>query len=293
MDNIILNKSMGIHDGTFHADEVTACALLLLFDQIEENKITRTREDEKLAHCEFVCDVGGVFDPAIKRFDHHQETYEGNLSSAGMVLDYLHDNEVISFDLYHYFKQAIIDGVDAIDNGLYEPPLGHCTYSMIISNFMPCTYLAESDAIEKAFYMALHFAIGHLNRLLDRFDYIQTCKAYVEDSMKGNLEYLIFHEAMPWMEAFFALGGIDHPAKYVIMPSRNHWKLRGIPPSLEHRMQVRKPLPKKWAGLLGDELKEVTNIEGAIFCHKGRFISVWETKEAALQALKMALKEKE
>ena len=37
-------RSVGTHDGTFHADEVTACALLLLFDLVDGNKIIRTRQ---------------------------------------------------------------------------------------------------------------------------------------------------------------------------------------------------------------------------------------------------------
>ena len=41
-------RSVGIHDGAFHADEVTACALLLVFDLIDEEKIIRTRDCEKL-----------------------------------------------------------------------------------------------------------------------------------------------------------------------------------------------------------------------------------------------------
>ena len=73
------------------------------------------------------------------------------------------------------------------------------------------------------------------------------------------------------------------------MPTGTHWKLRGIPPKSGNRMQLRKPLPSHWAGRLKDELKRITGIEGAIFCHKGRFISVWETKEDALKALRMAL----
>ncbi len=31
-------RSVGTHDGTFHADEVTACAFLLLFDLVDSNK---------------------------------------------------------------------------------------------------------------------------------------------------------------------------------------------------------------------------------------------------------------
>ena len=46
-------RSLGIHDGTFHADEVTACALLILFDLIDEEKIIRTRDTARLAKCEY------------------------------------------------------------------------------------------------------------------------------------------------------------------------------------------------------------------------------------------------
>ena len=50
-------------------------------------------------------------------------------------------------------------------------------------------------------------------------------------------------------------------------------------------MKVRLPLPQEWAGLLGEELQKLSGIQGAVFCHKGRFVSVWETKEDAIAAL--------
>jgi uncharacterized UPF0160 family protein len=74
------------------------------------------------------------------------------------------------------------------------------------------------------------------------------------------------------------------------MPSGEHWKLRGIPPNNEQKMLVRMALPEEWAGLIDDELKRVSGIPGAIFCHKGRFISVWESKDDALKALDITLK---
>ena len=88
--------SCGTHDGTFHADEVTACALLCLFGLIEVDKIVRTRDPEVLARCQYVCDVGGVYDPKIKRFDHHQVEYQGFFSSAGMILKYLLSQKFMS-----------------------------------------------------------------------------------------------------------------------------------------------------------------------------------------------------
>lgn len=89
-------RSVGVHDGSFHADEVTACALLLVFDLVDRDKIFRTRDYRALDTCEYVCDVGGIYDPQMKRFDHHQSSYHGVLSSAGMVLLYLRDQGILS-----------------------------------------------------------------------------------------------------------------------------------------------------------------------------------------------------
>src|SRR3990167_416830 len=98
----MIARSFGTHDGSFHADEVSACALLLTFGLIDRDKIFRTRDPAILAECEFVCDVGGIYDPKIKRFDHHQLEYSGELSSAGMIWLYLRDQKLIDQQLYDY-----------------------------------------------------------------------------------------------------------------------------------------------------------------------------------------------
>ncbi len=282
-------RSCGTHDGTFHADEVTACALLLLFNQIDRDKIIRTRNPVKLQECEFVCDVGGLYDPPSKRFDHHQVNYKGDLSSAGMVWLYFKEMKIIDEDTYRFFNHSLICGIDAHDTGRVVLTTGTCTFSQVITNFVPALYDAPHEVQNAAFFTALDFTLGHLRRLLDRFEYIRSCREKVALSMKANQNFLVFEEALPWMESFFDLGGETHPALFVIMPSAGHWKLRGIPPTLEDKMKVRKPLPEEWAGLLDQDLKRVSKIDGAIFCHKGRFISVWETKPDVLKALNYVL----
>ncbi len=285
----MMKRSVGTHDGTFHADEVTACAMLLVFGLIDRDKIIRTRDLNVLADCEYVCDVGGIYDPAHKRFDHHQSEYAGELSSAGMVWLYLKDQGIVDERTYDFFNSSLILGIDAHDNGRFTPAPGTCTFSLVVSNFVPAMYDAPKELQNKAFFEALSFVEGHLRRLLERYHYIQSCREKVRAAMKKNEKYLLFDEPMPWIESFFELGGETHPALFVVMPSGGHWKLRAIPPSLEERMKVRLPLPQEWAGLLDEDLKRVSGIDGAIFCHKGRFISVWETKEDAMSALEYTL----
>lgn len=285
-------RSLGTHDGTFHADEVTACALLMLFNLIDENKIHRTRDMHVLEKCEFICDVGGIYDPDRKLFDHHQADYQGSLSSAGMVLLYLKQTGVLPQVDYDFFNRMIVAGVDAHDNGKDINLPGVSTYSHIIANFTPIYHDVDAATLDAAFFDALHFAYGHLKRMWERFEFVRSCKELVADAMAKYTDCLIFEHNIPWMAMFFDLDGIDHPAMFVIMPSGDHWKLRGIPPSYDEKMKVRFPLPKDWAGLLEGDLKKATGIPGAIFCHKGRFISVWETKEDALKALELVMKSK-
>lgn len=280
-----LPRSCGTHDGTFHADEVTACALLVMFGLIDKEKIVRTREPERLCQCEYVCDVGGAYNAELKLFDHHQVDYQGKLSSAGMVLQYLLDEKILDQSGYNFFNNTLVRGVDEQDNGLTPQIVGLCTYSDLLADFTPIRYDVKPEEQDAAFFEALEFVITFLRRKWERYQYVRSCRNIVEQVMNAKSRFLLFEQAIPWMDAFFDLGGLDHPAQFVVMPTGKHWKLRGIPPSLEEKMEVRFPLPKEWAGLLENELKGVSGIEGAIFCHKGRFISVWETKEDALQAM--------
>lgn len=280
-------QTVGIHDGRFHADEVTACALLILYGCVEQDKVIRTRDPLLLSKCEYVCDVGGIYDPEQKLFDHHQASYEGELSSAGMVLLYLKDKGMIAQQEFEHLNNNLVLGVDAHDNGRSEMVVGQCTFSHIISNFNPTAYDAPDDELDRAFVSALSFTLGHLERMRDRLKHTLAYHSLVEQAMARATLCMAFDRPVPWLESFFAMGGERHPALFVLMPSDHQWKLRGIPPDFEHRMQVRLPLPLEWAGLLDEELKQASGIEGAVFCHKGRFTSVWETREDALKALKI------
>ena len=283
-------RSVGVHDGAFHADEVTACALLIFTNLVDAATIFRSRDPAVLNKCEFICDVGGIYDPEKRLFDHHQADYQGLHSSAGMVLKYLKEQQHLSEEVYHHFNNSLIIGIDDHDNGRALLKNGYSSISDIVSNFAPIDRNAPTSDQDATFLEAVDFMLQHLTRLHDRFQYIRSCGKLVDEAMVGDNECLFFENNIPWMDRFFEAGGDNHPALFIIMPSGQHWKLRGIPPSINDPMNVRLPLPKEWAGLLEGDLKEVTGIPGAIFCHKGRFISVWETKEEAFLALKAVLK---
>ncbi len=185
----------------------------------------------------------------------------------------------------------MILGGDAHENGLAKVESGFCSFSQVISNFVPVEHTAPKSAMDAAFFEALQFVLQHLERLLRRYDYTVACRQKVEKAMTNNTEFLEFDEPLPWMENFFVLGGEKHPALFVVMPTGEHWILRGIPPNLKDRMKTRRPLPLEWAGLHDRELVEASGIPGAIFCHKGRFISIWKTKEDVYAAMRKVLQD--
>ena len=209
-----------------------------------------------------------------------------------MIWNYLKEEKIIEPSLFEYLRERFIHGVDEVDTGVRFPPFGHADFSSVIASFIPVSYDATKEEMDESFFVAVDFVLDYLKRMIHKYHYLEKCKERVQEVMNIMDECLIFEEKMAWLEPFFALGGESHSAEFVIMPSGDHWKLRGVPPTYEKRMEVRKPLPEKWAGKINKDLQVETGIDGAIFCHKGRFISVWETKEDALKALKFVLGKK-
>src|SRR5437868_2290590 len=74
-------KMIGTHSGKFHCDEVLACSLLRELTEFKNAEIVRSRDQNVLAKCDIVVDVGGVFNPSILRFDHHQRDFNHSMSS--------------------------------------------------------------------------------------------------------------------------------------------------------------------------------------------------------------------
>lgn len=283
-------RSCATHNGNFHADEVTACALLLCTETIDLDKIVRTRELAILDTAEFVVDVGGIYSARDRRFDHHQIQYTGSLSSAGMVLRYLRDVGKFTPEQFHALDEHLVQGVDDHDNGRAPHMRGVCTFSHIISNFAPINHLADAQELSTKFFDALELACGHIQRLLQRQKLVSQSRDLVRQAMASGKHYLVLDQSIPWIENFFSLSGQRHPACFVIMPSGEHWKLRGIPRFADQKMDLRLPLPLQWAGRMNADLQEVSGIPGALFCHKGRFISVWKTKQDAVNACELILR---
>jgi len=115
--------------------------MLRLLPTYSSSPLVRSRDPAQLETCHTVVDVGGVYDAAINRYDHHQRTFSTTfpkhntkLSSAGLV--YMHFGRAIIAQhlsvpedhadvdlLYEKLYTDFIEAIDANDNGIsaYDP----------------------------------------------------------------------------------------------------------------------------------------------------------------------------
>jgi len=119
-----LHKNIATHNGVFHADEITAIALLKVFTN---DKYTLTRvphNTHDFTDYDFIIDIGKRHD-GVRFFDHHQ--YKGGKSSAGLIWDYL--GQEIKYKKITRFIKLI----DSVDTGEVKP--NEFEFSKIISAF--------------------------------------------------------------------------------------------------------------------------------------------------------------
>ncbi|MBT3222384.1 MAG: MYG1 family protein [Proteobacteria bacterium] len=283
-----MTVTVATHSGPFHADDVLAWTLLCCFVDADA-RLVRTRDPAELAKADIVLDVGGIYDPSKRRFDHHQSSYAGPLSSAGMVLTWLADDERIDRKLAQQLRLRLVDYGDAVDNGVVAPRLGvPCFPNMVRATNQLASEHAEFD---KAFLHAAKLADVLVRGIVAGFEAQKVATALVLGAMKNAEEagraVMFMDRYCNWKEIYFAHGGESHPTDYVIHPATDgSWRIVCIPPK-EGDFGQKKPLPLAWAGLSNAELSNIVGVDGAVFCHKNRFIAVFETREAAIKTLEI------
>lgn len=274
------------HSGPFHADDVMAWALISTF-VTPDAELIRTRDDRVLQQADIVFDVGGVYDPATCRFDHHQATYTGPQSSAGMVLSWLESTQRVTEGLAAHLRRRLVDYLDDVDTGRRAPDERVPCFPLLVEAL---SQPAEDEAAYTVWFRkAGEVAMLLLTGLVAEYTRIAEAEAVIPRAMaaatREGRNVIVLDAYVRWKPVYFANGGEDHPTEYVLLPGTDgSWRVLAIPPKLGDFAQKR-PLPESWAGLTGTELEARTGVPGSVFCHKNRFIAVFTTKEGALDAL--------
>lgn len=296
-------KKIVTHNGSFHADDVFATAVTMM--HLDRNDfaytVTRTRDKDLIANGDVVFDVGGIYDSTINRFDHHQPGGAGKRDNGipyaafGLVWKHYGPELCPNIEVWEDIDRRLAQPIDAIDNGMSisEPvECGLYEYGIhgIISACQNTWKEADQDQRQYECFMDL---VGFFRKILERelersvhrLEMVEIIKDAYQAAEDKQIIEVPYHVTIATLNHVL----LPHPeVLYIICRSNKRWKvlaMRKDACSFENR----KPLPESWAGLRDEALVKETGVEGAVFCHNGRFLCAVETKEEAHQLARIAL----
>ncbi len=277
------------HSGSFHADDLFACAALKL--AYPNAKIVRTRDAAIIHAADIVLDVGGMYDPAQNRYDHHQKGGAGirdnKIPYAAFGLIWKHFGMRLCKDdreVWNRIEQKIVLSQDAIDNGVAivkDSFAGVMPYAadQAFLAFSP-SWKENENTIDRIFIEQVEKAKMLLAREIKvAADDVEGERIILNAPRKDGIVMLDI--SMP-RYLYQNLLARDESAYFVLLPQKNGgWKAECIRKN-EFTMESRRPFPESWTGLEGEALQKESGVATATFCHKGRFLAGAKTKEDAL-----------
>jgi uncharacterized UPF0160 family protein len=299
-------KILVTHDGTFHADDLFACATLILWCEKKKQpfKIIRTRNENIVKNADIVFDVGGIYDENLNRFDHHQKYNSGarsngiEYSSFGLIWKKF-GPELCSgnAEVWEKIDSKIVAPIDAGDNGIdiSVPKFKNIIpydASQIFLAFSP-TWKESRKNISNAFFEQVSYIKKIIEReIKDAMD-DEEAKQIIIDAYNKNSDkrIIILENAFQRYLYQSVLSKLQEPI-YAVLPSNegNYWKVEAIiknPGTYESR----KLFPEQWRGFLDNDpkLHEITGVPDAFFSHRVGFLIGTKSKEGAISLAEKAL----
>lgn len=280
------------HSGSFDPDDVLAVAAVQLYLGEENVTVVRSRQQEVIAAADWVIDVGGVYDPTIRRFDHHQNGVPKRengvpYSALGLVWREIGEELCGSAEVSVELDRRLVQPIDAADNHVtvcHPGAAGLAAFELfdVIDTLKPVW--GSEETFDQQFVHALTFARNLIQRLIAHSVSHRGMRAMISDCYEASTVKTVLsfdthvprHALIDFIETQVVVSPV--PARDV-----GHWMAAVVP--VQHRgFQNRAVFPEIWAGLSHEDLEDVCGIDGSVFCHKERYIFVAETKEAALKA---------
>ncbi|MCR5536636.1 MAG: MYG1 family protein [Succinivibrio sp.] len=313
------------HDGTFHADETMACAIITyLYDR---SKIIRSRNSELLETADLIIDVSSLNDE--KHYDHHSKDFNRKRSNgiryatAGLMWEkygMAFMRKVAEQELSSTLKPELLEHacaridreimcmIDINDNGdltSFTTMLGNPQTASeeqllhVINEFyqndpnisyivamMNSTVQSEEEQ-NKQFTLTVKM----LKTILEHsaINALQT-EIGIEKVLKAYKggQMLILHERLPWTSAVFANMETFKDCLIAIYPDRNQrWRIQSLPVSQAQRFSNRLSAPVELRGLNDEALNQATGLENLNFIHRSGFTGGASTYEDCLKLARL------
>ena len=319
------HTTIATHSGTFHADDVFGVGVLM--GVFPSHTLLRTRDKALIATADFVVDVGGTWDAASGRFDHHQRGFEGarpprlvdgaivpgvGYASAGLVWSAFgaayvqawaqthgHSlDEAAVASVVQTIDHSLVQYLDIVDTGQGDVAPGIFGLSSLVAQ-LNTHWLEEQglDLAAKAQLLETRFreAIAITRKFLDHAISKKVAQIRAMDIVRqaprllgGKLLHLR-EGGMPWTRVV-----VDEMPEvmFVIYPDSdgNQYQIKTVPAEVGS-FDTRMDLPASWAGLRDQELAAVTGVPDSVFCHLNLFIGGARSFEGAVKLAELALAE--
>jgi uncharacterized UPF0160 family protein len=289
---------LGSHSGKFHADDVFAIATLSLIHQ--DYKILRSRDPKVWAQCDYLVDVGGVYDHDNKIYDHHFRNgpaYEDGLpmSSVGLIWKHYGAEACQSQEIADRICHKLIRTLDAHDNGIKLterasefPDVGDVSISGLVAVMNPTDFSRADEVFAQEVTRAREVLKAYIAKATKWFNSKQET---VEAIAKAN------HEKKAYIEISENCNFMEHLLKsekgsdilFAMYPNDGKWYARTISSTLGS-FEDRKSFPDAWAGLRDEDFSKAANIPDGVFCHHSCFICGSYSHESTTKLVEAAIK---
>ncbi len=318
------HKTIATHSGSFHADDVFGVGVLM--GVFPAHNLVRTRHDALIDAADFAVDVGGSWDAAKGRFDHHQRGFDGarpaqqrdgesvagvGYASAGLVwsaqgaayvqalagsLGHALDPHAVA-ETVRSIDASLVQYLDIVDTGQGSVAPGIFGLSALIAqlntNWMEeagLTGAAKAQLQEERFREAVAITRKFLDRaIIKKISQLRSLDIVRKAPRLLDGKVLHLQEGgMPWTHVVVE----EMPeVMFVIYPDSDgeQYQVKTVPVELGSFV-ARLDLPKSWAGLRDQELAGVTGVPDSVFCHSNLFIGGARSLDGAIRLAELALK---
>lgn len=292
-------KTIVTHNSSFHADDVFAVATIILSLPPEsEYTVVRTRDPKVISDADYAIDVGGIYDPEKKRFDHHQTGGAGKrqngipYASFGLVWKEYGDQVSENVDVAKIIEEKLVMFIDALDNGVeISSSIFEDIRPYTISDYLYSYWIDQNvsdEEVDLIFHRVVSMAKDLIVREKKKIAKIIEEGEIVEDIylQSEDKKIIVLDKHLAWGRTM-----AEKPEPlFVVYPSLNKglWNVKAVRKNI-NSFEIRASFPASWSGKTMEDLSEVSGIKGAFFCHKNLFLAVADSKEGAISLAKKAL----
>lgn len=286
------------HNGKFHVDDLMAVAALQMLHGVKHTEVVRSRDPMVWKTGDYVLDVGGTYDPASNRFDHHQRGGAGArvngipYSALGLVWKHYGEKICDSKSVAAKLDHEMVSPIDMADNGVdVYAPTHEGIHPYLVHRFlmvMRPTWKEPEEYYDERFMEILPWA----RRLIEREIVVardnEEGQAYVEQAYAEapDKRLVVLNGNYPWQEVLAKTPDAIYVVKERAL--KDGWNIECVRDDV-HSFLNRKSLPQAWRGRNGEALAKLTGVADAVFCHNTGFIAVATSQEGAITLARLAL----